>query len=87
MQNKLQKNNQFSDYILFTDECTSHRNGFVNKHNYHYYVMENPHLIHLYYFQQQWSLNVWGCILSNYVIGPHVLEGHVNREVFYNFLE
>lgn len=86
MQNKLQENNQFPFYILFTDECTFHRNGFVNRHNFHYYATENPHLVHVNHFQQRWSLNVWGGIVGNYVIGPHFFEGRVNGDAFYNFL-
>ncbi|KAJ8910240.1 hypothetical protein NQ315_002564 [Exocentrus adspersus] len=33
-----------------------------------------------------WSLNVWGGIVHNFVIGPHIFEGRVTGQVFLNFL-
>ena len=33
----------FFNNVLFTDEATFHKNGFVNRHIFHYDASENPH--------------------------------------------
>lgn len=86
-QNQLAVNEDFFKMVLFTDECTFHKNGFVNRHNYHYYDTQNPHMVRANNFQYNWSINVWGGIVHNYVIGPHIFEGRLNGEAFFNFLQ
>lgn len=83
--NKINNDRHFLNKILYSDEATFHRNGTVNRHNYHYYSDENPHLSRST-SQQRWSLNVWGGIIDNYVIGPFFFEGRVNGPIFLHFL-
>ncbi|KAJ8915731.1 hypothetical protein NQ315_000666, partial [Exocentrus adspersus] len=84
---KLQKMKIFLKFVLFSDECTFHRNGFVNRHNFHYYDTQNPHVVEVNHYQHNnWSLNVWDGIVHNFVIGPHIFEGRVTGQVFLNFL-
>ncbi|KAJ8909541.1 hypothetical protein NQ315_013887, partial [Exocentrus adspersus] len=80
------ENPNFFKFVLFTDECTFHRNGFVTRHNFHYYDTQNPHIVNINNYQHNWTINVWGGIVHNYVIGPHIFEGSVTGEVFLNFL-
>ncbi|KAJ8912721.1 hypothetical protein NQ315_012275 [Exocentrus adspersus] len=80
------ENEDFFKFVLFTDECTFHRNGFVNRHNFHYYDTQNPHIVQVNNHQYNWSINVWGGILHNYVIGPYIFQGSVTGEVFLNCL-
>ncbi|KAJ8915286.1 hypothetical protein NQ315_014794 [Exocentrus adspersus] len=84
--NVVVENEDFFKFMLFTDECTFHRNGFVNRHNFHYYDTQNSHIVQVNNHQHNWSINVWGGILHNYVIGPYILQGSVTGEVFQNFL-
>lgn len=41
---KLCEDENFFCYVIFTDEAKFHRNGFVNRHNFHY-ATKNPHHI------------------------------------------
>ncbi|KAJ8911601.1 hypothetical protein NQ315_015935 [Exocentrus adspersus] len=43
--NFLDETPQFVNHILFSDEDTFCLNGFVNRHNCHYWSAENPHWI------------------------------------------
>lgn len=86
-QNQIGENEEFFKFVLFTDESTFHRNGFVNRHNFHYYDRENPHVVQKNHYQHNWSLNVWGGIVHDYVIGPHFFEGNVNGAVFLDFMQ
>lgn len=85
--NKLQEDGQFLEKVLFTDEATFHKNGFVNRHNFHYYSDVNPHLIRPLDHQHRWSLNVWAGIVGSYVIGPFFFEETVTGAIFRQFLE
>ena len=70
-----------------TDEATFHKNGFVNKHNFHYYDNTNPHAIRRIDHQHRWSLNVWGGIVGNHIIGPYSFERNVNGQTYLEFLQ
>lgn len=85
-QHQITENADFVKFVLFTDECTFHRNGFVNRHNFHYYGTQNPHNVRINNFQHNWSINVWGGIVHDFVIGPYVLEQRVTGQTFLNFL-
>lgn len=83
---KLAEEDDFFDYVLFSDESTFHNNGLVNRHNFHYYSDQNPHAFRTLDHQYRWSVNVWGGILGQYVIGPYFFEGHLNGQEFNRFL-
>lgn len=85
-QQKIYAERFFFDFVLFGDEATFHKNGTLNRHNFHYYATTNPHLIRPH-SQTRWSINVWGGIVGNHVIGPHFFDGRVNGEVYHDFLE
>ncbi|KAJ8944797.1 hypothetical protein NQ318_003665 [Aromia moschata] len=75
----------FFTRVMFSDEATFYKNGFVNRHNCHYYDTVNPHQIRTI-SQQRWSLNVWGGILGSHVIGPFFFDQHLTGAVYLNFL-
>lgn len=85
-QNKIRVLRNFVHLILFGDEATFHRNGSVNRHNFHYYATENPHFVR-YSTQNRWSLNVWGGVIGDNVIGPYFFEQRVTGEVYLDFLQ
>lgn len=85
-QNQIREQRNFFKLVLFTDESTFHRNGFVNRHNFHYYDNRNPHILHVSSYQHKWTLNVWGGIIDNFVIGPHFFEERLNGAVMLRFL-
>ncbi|KAK9885270.1 hypothetical protein WA026_010768 [Henosepilachna vigintioctopunctata] len=73
--------------VLFSDESTFHNNGLVNRHNFHYYDTENRHLFHAIDRQNRWSINVYGGIIADQVIGPYFFDGHLNGRKFLRFLK
>ena len=58
----------------------------MNKHNMHYYAQENPRWVRQVDIQHRWSLNVWGGIINNNVIGPFFFEERLNGERYRRFL-
>lgn len=84
---KMQEDATFFNNVLFTDEATFHKNGFVNRHNFHYYATENPHFFRQRDNQHRWSINVWGGIIGEHVIGPHFFDGTLTGAIYLHFLE
>ena len=68
------ENDAFLRQILWTDECTFHSDGKVNRHNEHHYAVENPHCRKEVHVQGRFAVNVWMGIVDNYVIGPYFCE-------------
>lgn len=48
----------FFRYVLFSDEATFHNIGQPNRHNCHYWAVENPHWYRQIDRQHRWSLYV-----------------------------
>lgn len=61
--------------VLFTDESTFHNNGLVNLHNFHYFDTEDQHVFRTRDHQSWWSINVYGGIIGDQVIGAHFFDG------------
>lgn len=80
------RNQEFLSLILFTDEAQFTRDGTVNFHNNHTWATENPHSITQCRHQQQFSVNVWAGILSDYLIGPF-FPRILNGKDYLHFLE
>lgn len=77
----------FFTNVLFSDEATFHKNGYVNRHNFHYYSDINPHFIRPIDHQHRWSLNVWVGIIDNRILGPYFFDRNVNGDVYLEFLQ
>lgn len=87
MLHKVNENPQFISTVLFSDEATFKNNGSVNRHNMHYYSVVNPRWTRHINYQNQWSINVWGGILGNSVVGPFFFDEHLTGEMYKLFLE
>ena len=86
-QQQIRNNESFVDNILFTDEANFTNHGNVNLRNMHMWAVENPHWLRQVDHQRQWSLNVWCGIIGNKIIGPYFIDGHLNGNMYANFLE
>ncbi|XP_046435973.1 uncharacterized protein LOC124187828 [Neodiprion fabricii] len=73
--------------ILFTDESNFDRDGVFNCHNIHHWAEENPHDIRKSRNQVRWSLNVWGGMIDDELIGFCVLPARLDGETYRQFLE
>lgn len=83
---KFSENENFFDFVLFSDESSFHNNGLVNRHNFHYYSDENPRFFRTLDRQHRWCVNVWGGIIGTQVVGPFFFDGHLNGAMFLRFL-
>ncbi|RZC31779.1 hypothetical protein BDFB_008030, partial [Asbolus verrucosus] len=52
MQDKINQNDDFLKFVMFSDEAKFCNNGAVNRHNCHYYALENPRWIRQTHFQR-----------------------------------
>jgi len=66
--------------VLFSDEANFCNNGQVNRHNMHYWAIENLYWMRSVSFQRPWSLNVLCGIVGNY-IEPHFSKESLNGVV------
>lgn len=82
----INEDQHFFRHVLFTDESTFHKNGFVNRHNFHYYATENPHYLRESHSQNRWSVNVWGGVFGDRVVGPVFLNNTLNGMIYEEFL-
>lgn len=80
------ENEELISVTLFSDEATFTRNGITNLHNEHVWDIENPHAISENNFQHRFSVNVWGGIIDNVLLGPHIFDGNLNSLMYRDFL-
>lgn len=83
----INENRDFLNRVLFSDEATFKSNGNVNRHNMHYYSIDNPHWLRAIDQQNRWSLNVWGGIIGTQVIGPFFFDGVLDGIQYVRFLQ
>lgn len=84
--NKTIEDRTFFNSVLWCDEATFRSTGEVNRHNMHYWAIENPHWIREVNNQRYWSLNTWCGILGNKIIGPYFFDGTLNGDMYNHFL-
>lgn len=81
------KEPDFLNCVVFTDEATFSNRGLPNRRNFHHYATEKPEFLRAVDHQHQWSINVWGGIVGTQVVGPHFFEHHLNGQIYLQFLE
>ncbi|XP_036145999.1 uncharacterized protein LOC118646659 [Monomorium pharaonis] len=85
-QQMIRAEQNFFNFVMFSDESTFKNNGELNRHNCHYWSDVNPHWHRPIDNQNRWSINVWCGIVNGYLIGPYFFDGNVNGENFLAFL-
>ena len=69
----MQRDDNWVQRILWTDESHMHQNGFVNCKNCVFWVEENPHKV----FPQSLhspKVTVWCGFIGDFIIGPYFFE-------------
>lgn len=79
---KIHENRIFFRHVLFSDESTFTNHGEINRHNMHYWSVDNPHWIRQVERQRPWSVNVWCGIIGDKLIGPVFINGTLNGEKY-----
>lgn len=87
MLTKIEEDPQFFNKILWSDESTVKRDGYLNLHNLHSWQLENPRLMREDRSQYQFKINYWTGILNGEIIGPFELPGNLTGQSYLEFLE
>jgi len=77
---------EFFQNVLFTDESTFRKDGIINRYNRRYYRQENPHWLGEKQYQGGWSVNVWGGLLDDQVVGPYFFNEPLTANRYLHFL-
>jgi hypothetical protein len=78
---------QILPYVLFTDEAQFSQNSITSTLNLLSWAQKNPHKVAQGHFQHQFSVNMWGGVLGNNLIGSHLIEGCLTPPYNRNFLK
>lgn len=84
---QIQIDRNFFLRVLFSDESTFTNHGEVNRHNMHYWSVENPRWLRQVEHQRPWSVNVWCGIMGDKLIGPVFFNGILNGQKYRYFLD
>ena len=76
---------QFVSFILFTEDAGFTRDDSFNYHKSHVWDYQNPQEVRLDKHQQRFSLNVWGGIIHDHIIGPYFFPDRRNGETYLQF--
>ena len=87
MLQKYREDPQFLNKILWSDESTLKKDGYMNLHNLHEWHLENPHLMREDRSQYRFKINMWTGILNGKIIGPFELPENLTGEVYLDFIE
>lgn len=80
-------NSDFLSNIVWSDEALFQRTGLLNRHNAHYWAMENPSWGLSTRHQVRWSINVWCGIWKDRLLGPVFYEGTLNGQRYLQLLQ
>lgn len=88
MREKFREDPAFLRKITFSDECTFHLNGSVNKHNVHYWAPknQNPHYRISSKSAKTRCLVVWACVSFNGMVAFDISQHVMNGDRYCNIL-
>lgn len=87
MLQKLEENENFFNEVMWSDESTCRRDGYLNLHNIHSWQIENPHEGREDRSQHQFKINLWTGIFNGQIIGPVELPAILNGRNYLQFLQ
>lgn len=76
----------FIEHVVWTDESTFTRNGMWNRRNAHIWAEGNPRASQETGHQVRWSVNVWGGIYNDRILGPVFLPHRMDGASYLDFL-
>lgn len=86
MLRRLRRDPGFFNRILWSDESTCKRDGYLNMHNLHSWNFENPRLFREDNAQYQFKINYWTGIVNGQIIGPIELPPIMNADNYLDLL-
>lgn len=87
MLRRMREEPDFFNKILWSDESSCQRDGYLNLHNLHSWQLENPKLIRQDRSQHQFKINLWTGILNGQIVGPFELPATLTGETYLHFLQ
>lgn len=75
---RFQENDNFFNNIIWSDEAKFCKDGMFNRHNSHFWSIENPHVIRNRQYQEKWSFNVYCAIQNSSVVYLHFYDENLN---------
>lgn len=76
----------FLNNILWSDESSFKKDGFLNLHNVHEWNINNPHGIREEKNQYQFKVNMWTGIINGRIIGPSEFPEALTGHTYLRFL-
>jgi hypothetical protein len=76
----------FVSSALFAYNSSFRKDGVINIHNQHQWGEENPHGAFHSRHQQKFSINVWGGMVGDCLVGPHDLPHRLTEKRYRDFL-
>lgn len=86
MMRRCDEDNQFFNWICFSDEATFELSGSVNRQNLRNWADVNPHWMRDSHTQHPQKLNVWAGIIGQNIVGPYFIAGNINAENYVHLL-
>lgn len=86
LRGKISRDNNFLNYILWSDETNFSNNGMYNRRNHHYWSKENPLRFRESHNQVRFSFNCWCGVMSNRVVMVEFYEGTLNSAIYNNLI-
>lgn len=87
MLRRIREDEQFFNKILWSDESSCRKDGYLNLHNLHSWQLENPHVMRQDRSQYQFKINLWAGIINGQIIGPFELPETLTAERYLGFLQ
>ena len=84
--NRVENQDDWHKNILFSDEAVFHVNGSVNRHNLHYWSVENKNQIYPK-GQDRKSVTIWCFLGPNGVIGYNISQSNMNSERYHGIIQ
>ena len=83
---RIDADNDYLQYVAFSDEATFHVSGKVNRHNVRIWGSENPHAV-IEHQRDSDKVNVWCCVMHDKIIGPFFFaESSISANIYLDML-
>lgn len=87
MLKKSERNSQFCQIVLFTDESNFSNTNIQNSRNTRIWAYSNPHtIIFETFYQARFLINVWAGIVGDNIIDSFYLPNSLTGAHYFNFL-
>jgi hypothetical protein len=87
MMNKINRDDNFINHVLFSDESNVCLNGHVNRHNCRYWADRYPHWMEEVHTQRPQKINAWCGIIGRNIIGPFFIDCNLTSAKYLQLLQ